>query len=113
MVGGVAIAEAGVHLFKQFAVEDYEAAARMILIIDYGPYFAGAPRSSRRDSRRWFAPIAATNRCANWYRASSRTRRPSFAGLGEPRRAEVQRLKLCRVRSEWDPETLLERSYAR
>jgi len=37
------IAEAGVHLFKQYAVGDYDAAARMIPIIDYGPYFAGAP----------------------------------------------------------------------
>jgi isopenicillin N synthase-like dioxygenase len=32
-----------VHLFKQYAVGDYDAAARMIPIIDYGPYFAGAP----------------------------------------------------------------------
>src|SRR5438045_8772493 len=31
------------HLFKQFAVTDYEAAARMIPVIDYGPYFAGEP----------------------------------------------------------------------
>ena len=31
------------HLFKQYAVGDYDAAARMIPIIDYGPYFAGAP----------------------------------------------------------------------
>jgi hypothetical protein len=38
IVAGVAIAEAGVHLFKQYAVGDYEAAARMIPIIDYGPY---------------------------------------------------------------------------
>jgi hypothetical protein len=43
IVAGVAIAEAGVHLFKQYAVGDCEAAARMIPIIDYGPYFAGAP----------------------------------------------------------------------
>jgi isopenicillin N synthase-like dioxygenase len=39
----VAIAGAGVHLFKRYAVGDYGAAARMIPIIDYGPYFAGAP----------------------------------------------------------------------
>ena len=31
------------HLFNEFAVEDQEAAARMIPIIDYGPYFAGVP----------------------------------------------------------------------
>jgi isopenicillin N synthase-like dioxygenase len=29
------------HLFKQYAVGDYDAAARMIPVIDYGPYFAG------------------------------------------------------------------------
>ena len=29
------------NLFKEQAVRDYEAAARMIPIIDYGPYFAG------------------------------------------------------------------------
>src|SRR5437016_2920559 len=33
----------GMHLFKQYAVEDHEAAARMIPVIDYGPYFAGEP----------------------------------------------------------------------
>jgi isopenicillin N synthase-like dioxygenase len=32
-----------VHLFKQHAARDYDAAARMIPIIDYGPYFAGVP----------------------------------------------------------------------
>jgi hypothetical protein len=37
----VAIAEAGVHLFKQYAVGDYDAAERMIPVIDYGPYLAG------------------------------------------------------------------------
>jgi hypothetical protein len=37
IVAGVAIVEAGVHLFKQYAVGDYEA-TRMIPIIDYGPY---------------------------------------------------------------------------
>ena len=31
------------HLFKEYAARDYDAAARMIPIIDYGPYFAGAP----------------------------------------------------------------------
>jgi len=31
------------HLFKQYAVADDEAAARMIPVIDYGPYFAGEP----------------------------------------------------------------------
>ena len=31
------------HLFKQHAARDYDAAARMIPIIDYGPYFAGVP----------------------------------------------------------------------
>ena len=33
----------GMHLFKQYAVEDHEAAARMIPVIDYGPYFGGEP----------------------------------------------------------------------
>jgi isopenicillin N synthase-like dioxygenase len=32
-----------VHLFKEYAVSDYEAAARMIPVIDYGAYFAGLP----------------------------------------------------------------------
>jgi isopenicillin N synthase-like dioxygenase len=31
------------HLFKQYAVEDHDAAARAIPVIDYGPYFAGKP----------------------------------------------------------------------
>src|SRR6266446_9829905 len=31
------------HLFKQYAVEDHETAARMIPVIDYGPYFSGEP----------------------------------------------------------------------
>jgi isopenicillin N synthase-like dioxygenase len=31
------------HLFKQYAVEDHEAAARLIPVIDYGPYFDGEP----------------------------------------------------------------------
>src|SRR5438128_7579700 len=33
----------GMHLFKQHAVADHEAAARLIPVIDYGPYFAGEP----------------------------------------------------------------------
>jgi isopenicillin N synthase-like dioxygenase len=31
------------HLFKQHEVQDYRAAARLIPIIDYGPFFAGSP----------------------------------------------------------------------
>ncbi len=31
------------HLFKQHAVQDVEATANQIPIIDYGPYFAGVP----------------------------------------------------------------------
>jgi hypothetical protein len=31
------------HLFKEHAVGDYEAAARAIPVIDYGSYFAGEP----------------------------------------------------------------------
>ncbi len=31
------------HLFEQCAVADYAAAARMIPVIDYGPYFGGEP----------------------------------------------------------------------
>src|SRR5262245_11160447 len=30
-------------LFKKFAIENPEAAARTIPVIDYGPYFAGVP----------------------------------------------------------------------
>jgi len=29
------------HLFKEFAVKDFEAATKKIPVIDYGPYFAG------------------------------------------------------------------------
>jgi isopenicillin N synthase-like dioxygenase len=31
------------HLFKRYAVADGDAAARLIPVIDYGPYFAGEP----------------------------------------------------------------------
>jgi hypothetical protein len=33
------------HLFKQHGVEDPRAAAGLIPVIDYGPYFAGAPET--------------------------------------------------------------------
>src|SRR4029077_18631387 len=33
----------GMHLFKRYAVEDHDAATRMIPVIDYGPYFGGEP----------------------------------------------------------------------
>ena len=36
------------HLFKQHGVSDYDAAARSIPVIDYGPYFAGAPGALER-----------------------------------------------------------------
>ena len=36
------------HLFKQRGVSDYDAAARSIPVIDYGPYFAGAPGALER-----------------------------------------------------------------
>jgi isopenicillin N synthase-like dioxygenase len=36
------------HLFKRQAVQDYDAAARLIPIIDYGPYFAGLPGALER-----------------------------------------------------------------
>ncbi len=36
------------HLFKQYAVADYDAAARMIPVIDYGPYFSGKPGALAR-----------------------------------------------------------------
>src|SRR6202048_1372573 len=32
-----------IPLFKQHAVADYDAAARMIPVIDFGPYFGGEP----------------------------------------------------------------------
>lgn len=41
-------AENGMHLFKQHGVSDYDAAARSIPVIDYGPYFAGAPGALER-----------------------------------------------------------------
>jgi isopenicillin N synthase-like dioxygenase len=31
------------HLFKEQAVQDYDSAAKLIPVIDYGPYFAGMP----------------------------------------------------------------------
>jgi isopenicillin N synthase-like dioxygenase len=37
-----------VHLFKRDGIPDYDAAARQIPIIDYGPYFAGAPGALER-----------------------------------------------------------------
>jgi hypothetical protein len=36
------------HLFKQQGVEDPQAAAGQIPVIDYGPYFAGAPGALER-----------------------------------------------------------------
>ncbi len=36
------------HLFKQQEVEDSRAAAGQIPVIDYGPYFAGAPGALER-----------------------------------------------------------------
>jgi isopenicillin N synthase-like dioxygenase len=36
------------HLFRDQAVRDYEAAARLIPIVDYGPYFAGVPGALER-----------------------------------------------------------------
>jgi isopenicillin N synthase-like dioxygenase len=41
-------AEEAVHLFEQQRVRDYEAAARLIPVIDYGPYFADAPGALER-----------------------------------------------------------------
>jgi isopenicillin N synthase-like dioxygenase len=35
--------EEEMHLFKEQAVSDFEAAARLIPVIDYGPCFAGVP----------------------------------------------------------------------
>ncbi len=36
------------HLFKEQAVRDYRAAAEIIPVIDYGPYFAGEPGALER-----------------------------------------------------------------
>ena len=36
------------HLFQQHAVKDVAAAAAMIPVIDYGPYFAGEPGALRQ-----------------------------------------------------------------
>src|SRR5271157_2177812 len=36
------------HLFRQYAVVDHDAAARTIPVIDYGPYFAGIPGALER-----------------------------------------------------------------
>src|SRR5205807_5898908 len=41
-------AEEWMHLFKQQGVQDYDAAAGLIPVIDYGPYFAGAPGALER-----------------------------------------------------------------
>jgi isopenicillin N synthase-like dioxygenase len=48
-----------VHLFEQQRVRDYEAAARSIPVIDYGPYFAGAPSALER------VAAEVTHACAN------------------------------------------------
>jgi hypothetical protein len=36
------------HLFKQQGVEDPRTVVGQIPVIDYGPYFAGAPRTLER-----------------------------------------------------------------
>src|SRR5208282_1911104 len=36
------------HLFRQHAVKDHAAAAALVPVIDYGPYFAGAPGALER-----------------------------------------------------------------
>ena len=36
------------QLFKQYGVKDHRAAAGHIPVIDYGPYFAGAPGALER-----------------------------------------------------------------
>jgi isopenicillin N synthase-like dioxygenase len=36
------------HLFREQGIRDYETAARLIPVIDYGPYFAGAPGALER-----------------------------------------------------------------
>jgi isopenicillin N synthase-like dioxygenase len=36
------------HLFERQGVADYQAAARLIPVIDYGPYFAGVPGALER-----------------------------------------------------------------
>src|SRR5438876_11395935 len=36
------------HLFKELRVQDYDAAAKLIPVIDYGPYFAGASGALQR-----------------------------------------------------------------
>ena len=40
------------HLFKQHAVRDYEAASAAIPVIDYGPYFAGEAGALERLAER-------------------------------------------------------------
>ena len=36
------------HLFRQHGVRDHQEAAGQIPVIDYGPYFAGAPGALER-----------------------------------------------------------------
>jgi hypothetical protein len=48
------------HLFKQHEVKDYEAAVGQIPVIDYGPYFAGAPRASNTLLPRSHMPVNAS-----------------------------------------------------
>jgi isopenicillin N synthase-like dioxygenase len=36
------------HLFKELRVSDHDAAAKLIPVIDYGPYFAGTPGALER-----------------------------------------------------------------
>ena len=36
------------HLFRQHAIKDHPAAAALVPVIDYGPYFAGEPDALQR-----------------------------------------------------------------
>ncbi len=36
------------HLFRQHAIKDHAAAAALVPVIDYGPYFGGVPGALQR-----------------------------------------------------------------
>jgi isopenicillin N synthase-like dioxygenase len=48
------------HLFKKQAIRDYAAAAKIIPVIDYGPYFAGETGALER------VAYEVAHACENW-----------------------------------------------
>ena len=61
------------HLFKQHEVQDYRAVARLIQMIDYGPFFAGSPGALDRvaaDNPPRYPPEVYRDLVLEFYRAN-------------------------------------------